>query len=162
MQPTPQTAILDWVKELPPSTMVYPENFFDRLKYVLWRLYTPYHSFFRDTLLKLGIIHHEERQSFLLGKLAPGRSLMKLISFLINQGYGNHFIAWKDEGQLVSLRLVKNFTYQYHLRIFEDGEIRGHYEYTPECHPFLHLQEKSFEDRHKEFSDLLRGWIIPA
>ncbi len=145
--------------DLPNSKMIYPESFHDRLKFIFWTFYTPYHPFFRDTFIKLGIISHDIRQPFLLGKLSPNRTVEDLVKFLIGQGYGNHFIAWKDKGEIVSLRNVKNFAMQYHIRIFEDGEIRGHYEYTPECHPVWHMKEIGMEDRSSEFKNFLKDWL---
>jgi hypothetical protein len=139
--------------------MIYPESFHDRLKFIFWTFYTPYHPFFRDTFIKLGIISHDIRQPFLLGKLSPNRTVEDFVKFLIGQGYGNHFIAWKDKGEIVSLRNVKSFAMQYHIRIFEDGEIRGHYEYTPECHPVWHMKEIGMEDRSSEFKNFLKDWL---
>ncbi len=146
---------------LPCSRMVYPTSFLNKLKYIFWRLYTPYHPFWRDLLLALGILSHEGRQNFLLGRVAPGESIKSLVTFLISRGYGNHFIAWKDEGEVIGLRYVDNFTYQYHIRIFKDGEVRGHYEYTPECHPVWHFKEVRMEDRRAEFLSLLGDRIVP-
>ncbi len=165
-------ALHEWIKTLPASKMVYPtESFGDRLKYAFWRLYTPAHPKVRDffawlglrTLLcKVGIITHtdEDRQEYLLGNLAPHCSPHKLITFLVEQGYGNHFVAWKDNGQLASLRKAIDFRYQYHLRIFEDGEIRGHFEYTPEYRPWRHLHQVGQEDHRDVFLELLGNHII--
>lgn len=156
MPPETIASIRLWAKTLPPSRMVYPDGFVPRLKYFMWRAYTPFHPFFRDLLLALRIIQHStDRQDFLLGKIAPQQTMRGFISFLIEKGYGNHFVAWKDDGEVMSLRFVKDFVYQYHLRIFEDGEVRGHYEYTPESHPILHLQEKYMSERRSEFLQLL-------
>ncbi len=140
--------------------MVYPVAMIDRLKYVAWSFYTPYHPVIRNTLVSLRIISHDIRQPFRLGTLAPGRSADDFVSFLISKGYGNHFIAWKDKGEVIGLRRVENFFYQYHIRLFEDGEVRGHYEYTPESYPILHLQEIGMEDRTLEFRELMKGWIV--
>lgn len=147
---------------LPYAKMIYPVSFFDRAKYMFWRFYTPYHAFWRDLLLSLGLIAHTGRQEYLLGKIAQGQSVKSLITFLISRGYGNHFIAWRDDGEVIGLRYVENFTYQYHIRIFKDGEVRAHYEYTPECHPILHFKAIGMEDRRSEFLALLGDRIIPS
>ena len=78
------------------------------------------HPFVRDCALALGLVHHTGRQDFLLGILAPDISLKDAVNYLVEKGYGNHFIAWKDDGELVSLRQVVSFEYQYHIRIFYD------------------------------------------
>lgn len=149
-----------WLENIPSSRMIRPTSSFNRAKYLFWRAYTPCHPFIRDAILSMGIVTHEGRQDFLLGNIAPDQSIEEFISFLLQKGYGNHFIAWQDTGELVSLRYVENFVYQYHLRVFEDGEVRGHYEYTPECYPVLHLREVNMEDRRDEFLTLLKGRII--
>ena len=151
-----------WARALPSSEMVYPESFGNRLKYFFWRFYTPYHPFFRDALVALSLVAHTGRQNFLLGKVAPRQSIEEFVSFLVEHGYGNHFIALVDEGELISLRYVKDFVYQYHLRIFEDGEVRGHYEYTPECYPISHVRGVNMEDRRDEFLSLLGNRIISS
>lgn len=146
--------------DLPNSKMIYPESFEDRLKYLFWTFYTPYHPFFRDSFIKLGIVSHDIRQPFLLGKLAPDKKVDDFLKFLIDQGYGNHFIAWKDKGEIISLRYVKSFAQQYHIRLFEDGEVRGHYEHTPECHPVWHMKEIGMEDRSTELKPFLKDWLV--
>jgi hypothetical protein len=151
-----------WIKELPRSRIAYPSGGSDRLKYWIWRFYTPLHPVVRDASTRLGIITHEGRQDYLLGSLAPKRSLRDFISFLISRGFGNHFIAWKDQGELVSLRRTVGFRYQYHVRIFTDGEVRCHYEYTPEYRPLRHMIQVGFEDRTAEFRELAQDWIVPT
>jgi hypothetical protein len=147
--------------------MVYPDSFGDRLKYFFWRLYTPLHPLVRDSLLVVGIGSQSDtypggRQPYLLGTLAPGISVQDFVSSMLAQGFGNHFIAWKDRGQIVSLRYMDDFKYQYHLRVFEDGEVRGHYEYTPECHPVLHMKMVGvpFEPRREEFMRFIGDRIV--
>lgn len=162
----------NWIEQLPRSQMVYPSAFNDRLKYWFWRMYTPIHPFVRDASLHLGVgrflikcvvpeIKRGGRQDFLLGTLNPSRSMREFVSFLISQGFGNHFIAWKDADELVSLRKTVDFKYQYHVRIFCDGEVRCHYEFTPEYRPVRHLIRIGFEDRTVEFENLLQGWLLP-
>ena len=141
------------------SSMVYPNEFVSKLKYYIFKLYNPMHPFWRDLLLALNLIHHEGRQRYLLGKLKKEKKMDDLLAHLVKNGFGNHFIAWIDEGEIASLRLVKNFEFQYHVRIFKDGEVRGHFEYTPEGHPFGHLNESLLESRRDEFASVLKGWI---
>jgi hypothetical protein len=145
---------------LPYSKMVFPPTTKNRIKYGLWRIYTPLHPFVRDSAVAFKIITPPaKRQNFLIGKLSPGTSIDTAIKHLVSKGYANHFIAWKDNGQAVSLRRVVGFEYQYHVRIFFDGEIRGHYEYTPECYPILHYKAVGQEARTAEFLQLFEGLI---
>ncbi len=156
------TELESWTKNLPRSKVAFPSAFTDRLKYGFWRLYTPFHPLVRDAALSFGIVSHSGRQNFLIGKIAPGLVLKDVVDFLLANGYGNHFIAWKDEDELLGLRRLVGFSYQYHIRIFSDGEIRGHYEYTPECYPILHFKAVDQKDCRDEFLELLKGKIIPA
>jgi hypothetical protein len=148
------------LEQLPASTVAYPDNFVDQIKYYAWRLYTPLHPRVRTAGIRLGFAKNSGRQDYFLGVLAPEQSLEAFIMHLVQHGYGNHFVAWEDEGQIVSLRHVENFKYQYHLRIYNDGEIRGHYEYTPEYRPIAHTREIGMESRRDDFLKILEGWIV--
>ncbi|HWA32253.1 MAG TPA: hypothetical protein VG694_02285 [Candidatus Paceibacterota bacterium] len=128
-------------------------NFWDKLKQKIWhRLYRVFPSWQRN-LLKAGLIRHRRgRQRYHIGWLAPGRTLEELKSHLHKEwGFGNHFVAWEDEGQVLSWRKLPDFRHQYHLRVFHDGEIRGHFEYTPEAHPIDHLLEIGERAANEEF-----------
>jgi hypothetical protein len=156
-------------KNLPASRMIYPNTILDRAKYLFWRCYTPFHPFFRDLAIATGLVSLERkiarwgrRQDFLLGSIAPQETLRGVVEHLIANGYANHFVAWEDDGEVVSLRYVENFRYQYHIRIFEDGEIRAHYEHTPECCPFRHFKAFGLEERREEFLKLLGDKITPV
>jgi hypothetical protein len=149
-----------WLRNLPYSGMVYPDAWWDRVKYFLWRIYTPLHPYVRDTALVFGVVYHQGRQDFVLGRVAPHLSVKEFISHVVDKGYGNHFAAWKDEGEVVSLRYVENFACQYHLRVFADREVRAHYEYTPECYPISHMREIDMEPRRDEFLRMLGDTII--
>jgi hypothetical protein len=163
METAPLDSFRQWARFLPRSRMVYPNTWRKRLKYAFWRFYTPFHPYLRDAALAVGIVWQTPgRQKFLLGTIAPGYTLQDVTQHFIDRGYANHFVAWEDEDEVLSLRHVENFEYQYHIRIFKDGEIRGHYEYTPECHPMWHMQEVGLEDRREHFYTLLGEKITPA
>ena len=150
-----------FVKDLPRAKMASPNTALDTIKYVFWRLYTPLHPYVRDAALALHVVRHEKgRQRYLLGRVAPHCTIEEVVLFLVSEhGFGNHFVAWYDDGQVVSLRRVDGFAYQYHLRIFHDGEIRGHYEYTPEYKPIEHIRETSLEERRDIFLQFLGDYI---
>ena len=113
-------------------------------------------------MLSLNILKHEGRQHYTLGTLAPGVDLVDFLKHLEGKGWGKNFIAWKDEGEVIGVRKLESFERQYHIRVFKNGEVRGHYEYTPECHPRWHLKEIGMEARHAEFLEELGSWVIPA
>lgn len=106
------------------------------------------------------IWHNQGRQRFHIGYLAPGKTLAELKHHLNTKwGFGNHFVAWGDDGQVLSWRKLVDFNHQYHLRVFSDGEIRGHYEYTPEGHPVAHFDEKGEEFHRAEFVKFLGEFL---
>ena len=132
----------------------------DRAKQSFWRFIFPIFPYVRDVGLKLRIIRHTvARQDFHIGYLAPGRTAQELEAHLQREGFDNDGVAWIDDGEVVGLRRRVNFKYQYHLRLFKDGELRGHYELTPECNPIAHLAEWDFQDRTDEFLEFLDGWV---
>lgn len=131
---------------------------------IFWSAVSVMFPIVRDMLLSLGVIWHEKgRQRFLLGRLAPGRRMEDFLAHLHAQGFGNHFISWVDDGELYSLRkIASDRRFQYHLRIFKDREVRGHYEFTPEAHPIWHFTERGIEARRREFLDFFADFVIPG
>ena len=147
-------------RQIPDSVLPYPRGIYNRSKYVFWKVITPFHNYWRDLLLSLGFIRHEGRQNYVMGTLAPGMTVEDFLDYLVANGWANHFIAWKDEGEIVSVRKIVDFERQYHLRIFADREVRGHYEYTPESHPRWHMKEIGQEAKEEDFLKFLGDWIV--
>ncbi|MEK7564439.1 MAG: hypothetical protein AAB510_02625 [Patescibacteria group bacterium] len=137
-------------------------SFFDRLKYKAWHHIYRFFLPMQRTLLKWGIIHHDSsRQKYHIGYLRQGKTLEELKKHLHESwGFGNHFIAWTDTDQVLSWRKLDDFQDQYHLRVYSDGEIRGHYEFTPEAHPLEHLEEKGKKGRKEEFLKFLGDFVV--
>lgn len=133
-----------------------------RIKKNLWRHIYPVFPWLQNHLLKWHLIWHEKgRQPYHIGWLAPDKTLEQLEKHLYTKwGFGNHFVAWKDNGQVLSWRKLTNFDYQYHLRVFKDGELRGHYEYTPESKPVDHFIEIGEEPKMDDFYKFLDGYIV--
>lgn len=92
------------------------------------------------------------RQPYLVGRCEPGNASSVIDAFRAS-GFKDECIALNENGQLVSLRRLDDAKpdHQYHVRVFNDGEVRGHYELTPEDHPFGHWDERVFEERNAEF-----------
>ena len=93
------------------------------------------------------------RQRFLLGHLKAGVSPREAALHLKQFGFRRHRVAFTDGGQELSLRRLceKHHDRQYHARIYDDGEVRCHYEYTPDDHPIRHLREDIFLRREDRF-----------
>lgn len=111
-----------------------------------------------ETFFKMAFSLARERASAVSFRLAY--SWENLTRLHDKWGFGNHFVAWQDNGQVLSWRKLKNFDYQYHIRVFKDGEIRGHYEYTPESKPLDHFIEIGEMPRLKDFKKFLSGYMV--
>lgn len=107
---------------------------------------------------RLGL--HNFRQKYLLGHLNSNFNKESLSKRLVEEGFEHAVIAWKDPGEVLSMRKVVEGIYQYHVRLFIDGEIRAHYEYSPESHPIDHLLETRFEPAVEFFAGLLGEYLI--
>ncbi len=111
-----------------------------RVKQWFWRILYPAFPHLEHLFV---FAHKKKRQRFHLGWLAQGKTLEEMKHHLsTHYGFGNHFVAWEDPDQVLSWRKLVGFEYQYHLRVFSDGEIRGHYERSPEAAPIDHFLEK--------------------
>lgn len=133
-----------------------------RIKKNIWRGIYPVFPWMQTHLLKWHLVWHEKgRQPYHIGWLAPGKTLKALEDHLHTKwGFGNHFVAWTDNGQVLSWRKLENFDFQYHIRVFKDGEIRGHHEYTPESKPVQHFVEISEEFRLDDFKKFLGEYMV--
>ena len=124
-----------------------------------WRVvYVVYPPFLR-MLEAIGV--HCVRH-FLLGHLSRSRCAEELKAHLIGQGFERAILAWKDPGEELSLRKLDREIFQYHLRLFEDGEIRAHYEYSPEGNPLGHVIKTRFEARREAFRGFLTNFLSKA
>ncbi len=137
-------------------------TFFDKLKYKIWHFIYRFFPTIQKAFLKWGIVEHNDtRQRYHIGWLAPEKTLEGLKKHLNSKwGFGNHFIAWKDHGQVLSWRKFADVQDQYHLRVFSDGEIRGHYEFTPEEHPLEHMEEVGEREAKSDFLKFLGQFVV--
>lgn len=133
-----------------------------KIKKNIWKKIYFIFPWMQKHLLKWHLMWHEKgRQPYHIGWLAPGKTLEDLEKHLHeNWGFGNHFVAWEDNGQVLSWRKLESFEKQWHLRVFKDGEIRGHYEWTPEDKPVEHFVEIGEEERKEDFEKFLDGFIV--
>ena len=133
-----------------------------KIKKTIWRQIYPIFPWVQTHFLKWHLAWHEKgRQPYHIGWLAPGKTLKDLEKHLNEKwGFGNHFVAWSDKGQVLSWRKLESFEKQYHLRVFKDGEIRGHYEDTPEDKPIEHFIEIGEESRIDDFRKFLGDYIV--
>lgn len=115
-------------------------NIYRRLQQKFWSYLYP---IFPQLEHHLVFLHEKKRQKYHIGWLAPHHNLAGLKKHLSSKwGFGNHFVAWEDTNQVLSWRKLTTFKEQYHIRVYSDGEIRGHFEYTPEAAPIRHFFSK--------------------
>lgn len=119
----------------------------------VYKIYPP----FLRILERFGF--HKTRQKYHVGYLAPQYKADDLKKNLLEKDFENAILTWRDPSEILNMRKIDAEIYQYHLRIFEDGEIRGHYEYSSEGNPWGHIVETCFEPRLDYFKELL-GKII--
>lgn len=101
------------------------------------------------------------RQNFLLGHLSPETTLDAFREHLRTRWQFEHVIAaWVERGQVLSWRRRISFEYQYHIRVYDDGEVRGHYEYTPEAAPARHMFAIGQEKRADDFRTFLGRHVV--
>lgn len=102
---------------------------------------------------------HNFRQDFLVGILKRDSNHLELRAFLVEEGFEEAILAWKDPGELLSMRKIDNEIFQYHVRIFSDGEVRCHYEYSSEGNPWGHIFEIRFEAQKEYFQELFSDYL---
>ncbi len=133
----------------------------EKLKHFLWRLFEPLFPTTRDTLMFLGFMRHDERQRFALGWLKPGVTHRQVRATLVAQGFSDDYLAWIDPEETLNMRKLVESIYQYHVRVFSDGEVRGHREYSTESHPLKHLFEKGMTRGSEYLRPLLQPLLVP-
>lgn len=171
MQSEPQAPSGAWLKTIPYSTLDYPETATRFLRKGFWQAYMPIHYLMRNSIATFNVFEHGKPKDF-LGRISPDSSIREFVEFLVKKGYGNHFVAWKFKGEVVSMRYVENFSHQYHIRVFNDGRVCGHYEHTPESRPLTHIKgflymklgikKIQIENRPEYFYKLFGDLIIPG
>lgn len=132
-----------------------PITLWERLKQFLWHLIEPIFPTIRDACVLLGIVSHEQRQDFVYGFLKEGATLQLLRQHLLANGFSDDYVSWIDPGETLNMRKPHQLIWQYHVRLFEDNEVRAHLEYTPESHPWKHLFEKGMTPGQDYLKSLL-------
>lgn len=101
---------------------------------------------------------HKGRQHFLIGKIDTS-ACTEIEIHLEKCGFQKAILAWKDTDETLSMRKIDNDIFQYHIRIFSDGEVRCHYEYTSEGNPWGHIREHLFKPEKEYFQKIVSKWL---
>ena len=107
------------------------------------------------------LIIYPIRQDFHIGYLHKHITITQLKKHLFKKGFSRQPVAWIDIDEVLSVRKPHNIFYQYHLRLYKDKEVRGHYEFKPESKPITHIKGTGMEDRYNDFLNFLGHLIIP-
>lgn len=101
-----------------------------------------------------------KRHGFPIGWLAPEKTLEDLREYLHREwGFGGNFKADIDKGEVLNWRKLHGKDEQYHLRVYEDGEIRGYLEYMPEAHPLDYMAGTHQKDEKEKFVEFLGDFL---
>jgi hypothetical protein len=103
---------------------------------------------------------HSGRQPYFLGNLNPKYRFDELRAYLLSKGFEPAILAWKDTDEILSLRKVDKRIYQWHLRLYSDGEIRGHYEYSSEGNPIGHVLNAAFRRDDESLISILGEYLV--
>lgn len=109
----------------------------------------------RKTFWFLRVLRYNGREEYLLWKLNKSLDINTLKEELEVIGFHEYAVARIDIGEVLGMRKNDWFEYQYHIRIFDDGEVRGHYEFTPEYAWFRHFFDFYKVEKKEEFM-----WMI--
>ena len=113
------------------------KNYYIRKK--VWKIITPLFPLLRSRLGFLRYLRYKGRESYPIGFIKKGLAIESIENELQKLGFEKYYVAWIDQGEVLGMRKPEGFEKQYHIRIFNDGEIRGHFELTPEYRAFKHF-----------------------
>jgi hypothetical protein len=119
-----------------------------------WQIVYATYPLFLRLLEKLGA--HNTRQDYHLGFLKENTDINQVKKRLKSFGFEHAILAWRDRNEVLSMRLVHEQVYQYHIRIYSDGEVRSHYEYSSEGAPIAHILEKKFTPEPEFFKQIMK------
>lgn len=116
-------------------------------------------NFFKSFFTK--ITGTKGREGFPIGWLAPEKNLEELRNYLHREwGFGGNFSARVDSGEVLNWRKLMEDGQQYHLRVYEDGEIRGHMEMSPRKNVVSNLTGGSKAEAREEFLKFLGDFAV--
>jgi len=126
----------------------------------IWRVNYTIYPYLRDLILFTKVWKHTGRQNFRIGFVKKGvkkNDIKKILGF---NGFETSICSWIDDGEVLSMRKRTKRGRQYHVRFFSDGEIRGHYEYSPEGAPVFHLLSRFMRSGRRYFCKILKKVLV--
>lgn len=128
----------------------------------VWQLAYRVYPKIEEILTRFGL--HAKRQRFLIGKLRETSTdkIGEFKLYLKSHGFEEAVIAWRDPGQVFSLRKLEGRDYQFHIRVFADGEVRTHRELAAEAHPLGHVLEAGLVPGEDYFLPIIQDFVTPS
>jgi hypothetical protein len=130
----------------------------NKLTKVVWKINYKIYPYLRDFILFTRLWKHTGRQNYHLGYVKDNISEKEIMKKFNKFGFEHSICSWIDDGEVLSMRKIKG-DFQYHIRLFNDGELRGHYEFSPERSPIGHLSEKVFLPKKNYFLNIINELI---
>lgn len=131
----------------------------NRLGKLIWKFNYAIYPSLRDFILSTHLWKHSGRQPFYIGRAENRVSTENVSDILKDKGFERSICSWVDEGEVLSMR-KQDGKYQYHVRYFSDGELRGHFEYLPESAPIKHLLERLVEPKTEYFKQIFEKVLL--
>jgi hypothetical protein len=124
-----------------------------KIKKYIWKFNYAIYAHLRDFILFVGLWKHSARQNFPIGFVKDGVKTDTIINILKTNRFENSICSWIDDNEILSMRRLDDKR-QHHVRLFSDGELRGHYEFSPEGAPIKHLLGIGFQQSKQYFEDI--------
>lgn len=135
---------------------------------IFWKIVYVVFPVVRDTLIAFRIVWRgKKRQPFSIGYIKGDVTIEMFRERLLQSGFEKNSIAWVDYGEVLSMRKIDPIQphCHYHIRLFKDGEVCGHYEKMPEKHPIDYFRGQGMLNRPDYFRsfiyDLLSEVALP-
>ena len=113
------------------------------------------YPYLRDFILATHIWVHKGRQKFVIGITKRSITRDEVEKILYSENFEQSICSWVDDGEVLSMR-KREGVFQYHVRYFVDGELRGHFEYSPESYPIKHLRGELMEPKKEYFTKIFK------
>ena len=99
-------------------------------------------------------------KDFKQGKLREDITLEDFKEYCHKLGFERARLAWICKNEVLNLRKRLKDGTQYHIRVFKDRTVNGHYEWSPEFAPLKHWYQMLMKPRRKTFRKLLGSFIV--
>lgn len=102
---------------------------------------------------------HKGGQDYHIGYVKKNYSISDLKDYLEKKGFEPAVLSWNEKDEVLNLRKVNKRIYQWHIRVFKDREIKGHYEFSSEGSPIAHICKKLFITEEKYYLNLFSKFL---